>query len=209
MKKEVKISIVIVVIVIAFGAWYCFANKNNSTPNLVDNFTPNDNVINAVSSVNFNDIQVDTTDWSIYKNEKDGYNFKYPSNWKIDDITNFQDVEFTYSSVISVRADLNLPINKNHRNVIIYCCSIVKTSAILKNELQKTTIAKINVQELSVNDNKIVILNTGSTDNAEEVFIYLINGDRMFKLNVNTPDIYNKEAYKTAIGIIKTFKVSK
>jgi hypothetical protein len=211
MKKRLMIFIIVIIVLLGIG-WF-LNNKSNQPPEVQGNLftpTPNDNldIENAPSSpIDFVGVQVDTSDWLNYTNSEGGYSLKYPPNWKIEDVTNLEYPGPPYHNSIVVYADLNMPLSKNFRSVGIYCCTAPKTLDSLRNEIGTTATDDISSQELDINRNKVIILNTGSADNAGMVLIYIVAKNKTFMFNVMQPDVYNEQAYKIAVGIIRNFEV--
>jgi len=79
--KKFYLGLIILFIIVAGIVAYLNMQKNNS--NRSGNNATSTPITNTTSLP-----KVDTSNWKAYKNDQYGFEFKYPDNWKVEDIGN-------------------------------------------------------------------------------------------------------------------------
>lgn len=86
MKKRNLIGILILVLMIIIGGVFMFQKKNTTTNKENQSRQNNDKVVDTENFTNgyYKFENVDTTKWLVFKNDKYGFEFRYPNDWVIN-----------------------------------------------------------------------------------------------------------------------------
>lgn len=136
-----------------------------------------------------------TTDWQIYKNDKLGFEFSYPSIWfKLDSADSSGNIYFSTSNIAS-------PMEMNSTDIWLS----------ISNKVQPTKATLLNKVTKTVQDNQVTILTYGSpkipTESGSNISYQISNKNLFIELNYFS---FNQNTLKdnTAIfnQILSTFK---
>jgi len=182
-KKNLKIILVVIAVILAGGIIYCALKLVRTTPITIDKTTLVD----------------ETTNWKVYYNSNYGFSFKYPANWEVRDQTSVNQ---------KIDSSLKLLVGANPQNegqdmvydVVVFSGTVdivakkYKTSA----NNNSTIISDTTITKYGAQTRAIVIKN--NITNLNYTTYYIQKGDNVFQLtgpsdgNGNDTTIANKIA---------------
>lgn len=166
----------------------------------------------AIAQVNE---KVDTSDWKTYKNEKYGFEFKYPSDWKQSDI------DYGNGEIVFVRADNEQKIKKDIKPDTDNMVVVLEGEAIFL-ELDEIIDDrdKKYISEIYINNKKVYKLKTNYEGNLFgggllEGYFFEKRSGRYVYIGVHywsdnpSDNLKDKELRVIIESIISTFKFTK
>jgi len=140
------------------------------------------------------DIEVDTSDWLTYRNEKYGWEIKYPKEWKV----NHDDIPENISFV---------PINDNaYPFVGIEKYSKENADNLSVEEFRKQLGWSDWKYKIQLDDNKITGVSLNNIDDYNpHIIIDLVKEKYLFEIKWGVNFGEDKEAYKTFTDMLSTF----
>jgi len=230
MKKQIIYYIIITLGVLSAG-WYWYApNDQDITQKQIDiinrpiaHHQPIKNSAQQTATTtivtptlsSFSDIQVDMSDWQIYKSEKYGYEFKYPKGWRVLENTINSDSKFPQECAL-ISKSISPP--GSFREPVGFAVQFLgeKKSA---DELIKETIDQLSGPYFSIsqleyktetteNNTELVLLEAYKKNQPVSFHVYIIRNNEMFRVIYETPDIPPVGGYGSPsilYGIAQTF----